>query len=580
MPTAPHDEHPAGPTPLDVLAGAPLAALRWLDRRPAWTLGIPVVLLGAATAALLFDPRVFHGGDNALYWALGRSLALHHEYRNLVQPGAPYETSIPWGFPLLVAAAMELVPGGTEPGGYVALKAVPFACAVAAVACLWALLQHLLRGQRGLALLAALLLVLNHRLMCYGSLLLSEAPYLLLSLAALVAYARVHLHGPRRWWSAVPAAALASCAYLVRPVGVALLAALLATLALERRGTALAAAALVIAAIAGSWHLRAALVPSEQENLYLSYAVKRSKHQVTDERVDLAGLVDRVRHNAVAYAGGPLRQLALGGEDRDTSDPPWLAIVAVLGLTALGFACSAGRAGPTHAYLVLYLGVLLLWLPEAVRTRYLALAYALMVPLALLGLWRLALAWSPRAAAWAVVAAASAGLWLTLPPTASRMATLHLVRRAVAAGQEQPGRGTAVRSYVEMCRWIGDHAEPGAVLAARKPRLAYLYSGRSAVRITYASDPDQVYDWLLDHGIDLLLMDDLYTPGGATRIRLGPTVRDHRAHFREVWRTASGDRVLRFAADPRDLRGVGTPAGRGPTKPRRREPRGDDDARP
>ncbi len=520
-----------------------LLLLRWLDRWPRWAaIGFPAVVAGISTS-VCHDPRVYHGGDNVLYWALGRSLLEHHAYLNLVAPGEPFETSVPWGLPGLLAGVMALFPEQ-----YGALKLFSWAAMVGAFVALGAFLQHLLRGHRGIAMLTLLICALNQRLVVYGGLVLSEAPFLALSAGALLAYEAYRNRWPDRWLGVAPAALLASYAYLVRPIGISLVAALLGALLLGRRWRALAVALLIVVAVDGSWHVRCLLHPSDEPNLYVDNLTRRSKFQEGDETIDLVGLVERLAHNAAAYMDQPMKEMTLSHGYRwlDFQD---LATVLLI-LAAVGFAVTLNRAGPVHLYVPLYLLALLAWLPEVIKTRYLALVYPVLLAWMLLGLWRLLATFSPRSAAVSVVVTAL----LLMSFNGTRLQQMSpryaAIRAAHETGYPDAGRPGRVTSYIQMCLWVEESGRADTILAARKPRLAYFYTGRKAVRVPYANDPAEVFAWLVEHEIDYLLLDRIDSATEKTRKRLQPTLDAYPDHFREEFKTSSGDRVMLFSPTP------------------------------
>jgi len=62
--------------------------------------------LYAVLSLLLFDPKLFIGGDNAVYINLAQSLTQGKGYRNLNQPGEPGHTQYPPAFPTLLGLLM------------------------------------------------------------------------------------------------------------------------------------------------------------------------------------------------------------------------------------------------------------------------------------------------------------------------------------------------------------------------------------------------------------------------------------------------------------------------------------------
>ena len=514
---------------------APLMFLRWLDSWPRWLVVAVPCVVAVVVTLLCWDPRVARGGDNALYWTLGRSLAELGEYRDLGAPSEPFETSVPWGYPAVLAAGMRL---GLD---YVGLKWISWAAMIGGLATLGAFFLRLVPDRRGLVLVALLACAVNNRILIYGSLILSEAPYLLLSGGTLLAYEGFRRR--RTWWAVGPAALLAALAYLVRPVGISLVGGVLGVLFLGRRWRALGFALAIVALVDGSWHLRSVLVPSDKANLYLEMLSKQSKFQENDATASLADYAARLVHNAVAYGADPMSQLVLS-ENLTGHRFVWVSL-GVLVLVVAGYVATRSRLGPLHLYLPLYLLALLCWLPESVRTRYLAMVWPLLLVLALVGLWHLLGRSRPHLAALTVFGLAGVLMVSQLHYLHDLVPKYQQVRTKFDEGARHPNRTIAYRSLMDMYRWAADNTPEDAVLGARKPRLAYLYSDRKAVRVTYANEADDVMAWLEETGVDYLLLDHMDKGKLASVQRLAATVNSRPERFTEVYRTRHDDLVLK-----------------------------------
>lgn len=533
---------------MPLLRTASTRILDALDRLPPSRAATGLMLLALVVTLATFDPRVEIGGDNALYWALATSLAQGRGYLDLVAPGAPPETSVPWGYPALLAGPIALG------ASYAQAKLVGVVSMVGAVGCLFAMARRLFEGRQGLAVLATLLVVVDHRVMGFASAMLSEAPYMLLSLAALWTFDR-HTDaraagGGARASIALPAL-LAGAAYLVRPAGISLVVALLGLLAWTRRWRDLGVATAVLALVMGSWHLWAALTPSTAENLYLDYLLKQDKFQADDAVIGPLGFLARLWTNAVAYTTQIMPRFVLGWSwpDRGMGPlvPPFLLAVAA------GWLSGLRRPRLLHLYLPLYLGVLLAWLPESVNARYFAVGFPLMVVLAVQGLWQVAARWRV-AGTTLLVAACLAGVGFRIDHLVGRAISAAGIRAEVAAGDPIARAPEPYRSYLDMARRLGATTPPDAVLAGRKPRMAWFFSGRSALRLPNGDDPQQLMAWLDQQGVDYLLIDridDIRGRNPSTQDRFLPVVQAWPERFVQVDQGADGDRVLQvLPADP------------------------------
>lgn len=75
----------------------------WLEKR---FLVYVIVGLGFSLAMLLFDPKLYTGGDNATYLCLAKSLLAGDGYKDIYMPEEPPHTQYPPGYPLLLAGIM------------------------------------------------------------------------------------------------------------------------------------------------------------------------------------------------------------------------------------------------------------------------------------------------------------------------------------------------------------------------------------------------------------------------------------------------------------------------------------------
>jgi hypothetical protein len=214
---------------------------------------VAVVLLYAAG----LNPCWRFQRDSALYMGLARSLAEHGAYSFNAEE---HTFALP-GFPA-VLSLVYLTAGQS----FLAMNAL---VSVFGLACI--VMGYLLYRELGLAPLqlaaATLLLAFSRTLYYYSSQVMTDVPFLCAATAALFLGARaLRQEGRARWawWLAATAAALAACT--VRPVGPALLVALVAGLWLQRgararwKANAGMTAVLLgpVLAAAGLWALRGA----------------------------------------------------------------------------------------------------------------------------------------------------------------------------------------------------------------------------------------------------------------------------------------------------------------------------------
>lgn len=144
-----------------------------------FTLGAVGWVLVVGIYVLAFDPILGSGGDNAHYINLAKSLSQFQGYRDPMIPGSPPALARPPAFPFLLAPVVRLF--GIN---IVALKMVPFLMGVIALLFVFLFFRTYLPLPR--ALLIALLTGTNYAIVEYTSEVLTEIPFLCLSLLALL----------------------------------------------------------------------------------------------------------------------------------------------------------------------------------------------------------------------------------------------------------------------------------------------------------------------------------------------------------------------------------------------------------
>ncbi|MBI4521517.1 MAG: hypothetical protein HY701_11825, partial [Gemmatimonadetes bacterium] len=213
------------------------------------------LLLAAAVGALhltlalaTYFPAPHTGGDNASYITLGYSLLHDGAYRELWEPAEPPHTKYPPVFPLILATAMA---AGAQTWGALKLVVILFTTLGAAFTYLWVAE----RSGRLLALGVSTLFAASASLVYASHWILSEAPFVALTLCALWACERAERLGFPTPWVLLGAAATI-LAYFTRSAGLPLVVALVAWLAERRRWRAAASAGVTFAVLAGAWWWR------------------------------------------------------------------------------------------------------------------------------------------------------------------------------------------------------------------------------------------------------------------------------------------------------------------------------------
>ncbi len=483
------------------------------DRR--WLLLFPLVYL--VLALLVLDPGLDTGGDNAVYLILARSLAAGTGYADLYLPDAPAHTQFPPGFPVLLSFVARAGPG-TD---ILLAKFLVLLAGAAAVYFVVRLFTALLPEQR---LPALALLVSVPMLVSAGSRVLSEIPYLLLSMATLwLLVADDDRPGWRTWLGVV----LAAVALLFRTAGVALVLAVALQLAMRRRFVPLAVLAGLSLAVLVPWQLRAG---SAGGGGYLAQLLARDPYVPEFGRVGPLDVAVRLGRNLASYGlrvvPGSLAPVLPRGVVAG------ILGVAVAALVAVGFHDRWWRWSVTESYAVFGGGVLLAWPEVWADGRFLLPLLPLLVLYFVLGLVRLGGRLKRRRL---VPYAVGALVVLNAVGVGQRAVRAAGTNAARIRGERYAGYSPGWQRYFEACDWIDENVGDDAVVLARKPEFVYLWTGNRSFRYPFSNDRARVLEAV--ERSDYILFDNFgWTK--TTHYFLNPVLQDHPGRFRTVHETA------------------------------------------
>ena len=342
-----------------------------------WLVGGLVLLVTfvvAQWAAVPYVVGVFH--DDGIYALLAQSIARGDGFHHSHLVGNPAATHYPPLYPLILGALWRAAPA--FPANLPLLLALNAALLGVAAAGWWYFAVARLEWTRGGAAAAALVATLASPVLVLSSALLSEPLFMALLWPALVLAERATARPGRS--DALRAGAAIGVLMLARTHALALLLALVVMLALRRRWHDALIALSICAVVQLPWMLWSRLagprVPAPLEGAYGSYVGWFA-----------AGVREGGAPFLVATARANLTECWILLQDRfaaGLSVPVfWLVMLLVLGAVAAGAMSLARRTPVTALFLLLYLGIVIVW-PYA-PWRFLWAVWPLVAMLALEG---------------------------------------------------------------------------------------------------------------------------------------------------------------------------------------------------
>lgn len=513
-----------------------------VGRRPAawtrsWVAGI-LVALACAVGLLMGQLNPFLGdyGDDAEFLILGQGLATGQGYAWVNSPERPAHNRYPPGYPALLAITM-VVSGtaGRAAEAIIPAKLVTAATLLGAALLLWPLARRRLPAPWGVGAVA--LFVLNPFALRFAGQVMSDLPYVLALLGALVWADRTATRRAPGLWSWAGLGALLALGAYVRSVGLAAAVGVLAWAwwwSWRRRsaggaapahwggasthwGGALAATAAFLllmlpwwlrdAALAGSWRYLEELLAAQ----YLAPGAGTATS---------ADLLERAAGNVAFLAGKP-GVFGAGG----TLVGMIGAIVVALGYARVLWPADGDEARPAGGgaaeWAAVALVIAVLFWP--IKTgRYLLPVVPLLGVYAVAGALALA-SWLPHRLtrregrrrvwrAWGVRAVGAGVALLALFEGAYGAREAQANLSALSAGGGPAGyyrRRPEWARYLEAADWLREHAGAQDVALARRHFILYVYSGHYVDKYRFeTSDAELAY--LLSGSARKLVVEDAF----------------------------------------------------------------------
>ncbi len=539
------------------LASKPVTGLnrRWLVKNR-WLL----VFLGAYVlfSILLFDPKLSVGGDNAVYLILAGSLARGTGYRSVYLPEQPEHTQYPPGFPATLAV-LEKISGRMNifldkvlvvVSGVLAMFIVYRLCglwfAMTAAAAgagknsrAWSsdgnrLLQP---GWLAMALIVSIPMLIK-----YNHYILTEIPFLSVSMAAVYFLLRAEDMGGVNYWAGF---ACAIAGFLLRTAGIALVLGVILLLAFRKQYWYLAVFVVVFLAVFVPWEIRAIRAGTGQS--YFEQFFAKNPYIPDFGRAGVKDFVVRIGENAVKYFAAVIPQQLCA-----VLQPGWFSVgvgVVLSGLMVLGFAVVVRVWTIVETYFVFAFAVLFGWPSLWAGERF----FLPVAPLAVMYIVA-GLCWLEHRLRRKYLAAAVVGVLVVVNMVALALAARKSVGDNIRylAGDRYAGYSLDWRRYFECIEWIRDNVPEDRVILARKPEFVYLLSGCRSFCPPFTGDQAAVKAAI--EKCDYILFDNFYWTN-LFRVFVAPVLKQDMDRFRYVFKT---EKPVFFV-----LRASGRPGGPG-----------------
>ena len=465
-------------------------------------------LCGLLLGILLFDANLSLTGDNAQFINLGRSLADGYGLSETIEGEPIPHTKYPFGFPLLLAITHILFPGNL-----IALKSLVLLLYAISIPLTYLLIRRfasppMALGVSALCLASPLLLDYSHQVM-------SEIPFLLFSLIALLLLHRAQQSDTLS--ALAPAIIAITAAYYIRSAGIILIGTGIIFFALHKKWKEAGLIAIGSFLLALPYQIRNASLGG---NDYINQLLSINPYRPEEGMLTFTALIERILANLELYSQLVIPYILLPF----SIDTDSFVGVGLFFSALILYALIVGliKRHLLIVYLTCYLGLYILWPQVWSDTRFLVPAIPILFYAILTNMDEL-LQLLARALKKTASRAGTVLFFLFLLGS-NIYETNYLAERI---GQLPPNWNT----YFAAAEWIKDNTDPDVKIACRKPYLMNAIANRKATGYAWKT-PDEVIAEFEQKNIDIVVIDQIGYQ--STPEFLVPAIQAHENRFKII----------------------------------------------
>lgn len=445
-----------------------------MSKKKLFPLGL-LLLIYTFLSILYFDPKLFTGGDNAVYIALAESIASGNGYKNIYLPDTPEHTQYPPGFPLLLS--LFIIIFGKN---IFVLKVVIFLTGLTALIFMYKIVTKIFKDNAGLFLLFYLSIPI---LVLYNHWILSEIPFLFFSLGAI--YFFIRFQEENKFWLFILSSVFAIFTFFTRTAGISLIIAYLLYLFIHRKYKPLFIFILLFLIFFIPWQIR--ISQAATSGGYLDQLLAKNPYQMELGRVGFFEMLIRIWENFVLYSFKiiPATILPLLKSELILIFAGIVFLAFVLAGAINNFKCFT----VIDVYFTISILVLFIWPKVWSSERF----FLPIIPFfAIYFLKGIILLQNKLKAKYFLPASIGLTIFLNILVIIPQIKTSIANNLAYLRGNHYAGYSMDWQRYFEMINWIDKNIPEDKVIMARKPEFVYLLSGHKSFCYPFTLDTGDI----------------------------------------------------------------------------------------
>lgn len=485
----------------------------------------------------IFDTKLDLGGDNAIYFTLGKALAQGEGYVHLRIPGMPAASHYPPGYPLIVGGALTL-----WPGSFLAVKITNGVFLFLSSLVAFYLLKKLTSNAL-LAFAASVFILINPVLLRSSTIMMSESSFLFFCILTLYLLIRSEeIKEPLKNWYFYLFIFSLVAGFYIKTLGIALFGGVILFLLVKKKWGRAGITGVLYILFTLPWIIRNRQLGRSG---YLDSIVQVNPYRLELGTVGPGDLLQRFLINLQRYIAVEIPSLTLPFVKPDYTSSAgiveWVIGLAVVGMISYGIYMFKNYRLLFLCCLLTFFGILLLWPEIWVGTRF------------MLGIAPILL-FTFFTGCYEAVRKGVGKIEFNLKPDYLPLYLLVLPLLFIPELYNQHQRAKADyptnwKAYFSIAIWVNENLPEEAVISCRKPGLFYVVADRFTVRYDYTPDKEQLIEGLRKNGVDYVVMDQL---GYSSTARyLIPAVEEYRSLFEVVLHDkTTNSYLLRLKEEP------------------------------
>jgi 4-amino-4-deoxy-L-arabinose transferase-like glycosyltransferase len=446
----------------------------------------------------VYDDKIYLGGDNAVYYITGCSLAEGHGYTNIHLAEQSAANHFPPGYPFIISIIVRFFGESMD-----VVKKANGVFLFGSIVLLFSIIKKLTKNIN-LAFVVSLITLLNGHLLQFSFIEMSEVPFTFFILLSIWCFIKTFNKGSslRQPYFWILAASIIISFY-IRSLGICLLIATVMILAINKRWWQIFALTGCFIVAYAPWYIRSENLGgntySKQVQMVNPYQSELGKMKISDYPKRFAENTSRYFAKEInsSYSGNYLSDYNLPSHWYDYVISIILILLSLIGIYSL-------KEFKLYFFFLLsgtFL-ILMLWPPVWIGIRFMLPIVPLLLFLTIQGaLFLLSKFYKKLIKNTVYVNAVPFVFLLFIPVFLPNISQLNIYAKS-----NYPSNYI---DYFELAKWCKNNLPDSAVISTRKPELFYLFANRKVSSYPFIENTDTFLFYLKQHRITNLVAEDL-----------------------------------------------------------------------